>query len=276
MILDMALRTEHLFIIEAFNSIFDFYWDEHYAYSGEYHDFPEIVYVADGEVEATENERIYHMKKGDWILHDAMEFHNIRSSGQTKPHVLILSFHTPGIYPENLKDGVFTLSDEEQNIFQDLFYRIYSAFYQKKIPPYLRQGLALELSVFLIRLSSNQAQETKLSTNKSAQEYRKIVETMRSRLYDNITLSDLAKECHVSVSYIKNLFQNQIGISPKLFYTNLRRTEALRLLTAGISVGEVAERMNFSSPNYFSLFMKKQLGMSISEYLKTKPTITLH
>ena len=275
MILDMALRTEHLFIIEAFNSIFDFHWDEHYAYSGEYHDFPEIVYVVDGEVEATENERIYHMKKGDWILHDAMEFHNIRSSGQTKPHVLILSFHTPGIYPENLKDGVFTLSDEEQNIFQDLFYRIYSAFYQKAVPPYLRQALAMELSVFLIRQSLNKAQDIKLSTTKIAQEYRKIVEAMRTRIYDNITLTDLSKECHVSVSYIKSIFQNQVGISPKLFYTKLRRTEALRLLTSGVSVGEVSERMNFSSPNYFSNFMKKQLGMSITEFLKTKPTITL-
>ncbi|MBR5280154.1 MAG: AraC family transcriptional regulator [Clostridia bacterium] len=275
MILDTALRTDYLFNIDAINSVFDFYWDEHYAYSGEYHDFPEIVYVADGEVEATENEHIYHMKKGDLIIHEAMEFHNIRSCGQTKPHVLILSFHTPGVYPENLRDGVFTLSSEEQNIFQDLFYRIYSAFYKNDVPPYLRQSLALELSVFLIRISFNQAQEIKLSTTKSAQEYRKIVETMRTRVNDNITLSELARECHISVSYIKTIFQNQVGISPKLFYTKLRRTEALRLLTGGVSVGEVSERMNFSSPNYFSNFMKKQLGMSITEFLKTKPTITL-
>ncbi len=275
MILDMALHTEYLFEIEAINSIFDFYWDENYAYSGEYHDFPEIVYVAEGEVESTENEHIYHMKKGDWILHDAMEFHSIRSTGQTKPHVLILSFHTPGIYPENLKDGVFTLSSEEQTIFQDLFYRIYGAFYQKNTPPFLRQALALELSVFLIHLSLNQAEEKKLSTTKTAQEYRKIVEAMRRGLHKNLTLADLSKECHVSVSYIKTLFQNHVGISPKLFYIQLRRTEALRLLMGGVSVGEVAERMNFSSPNYFSSFMKKYLGMSISEYLRTRPTLLL-
>ena len=275
MILDMALRTEHLFNIEAINSVFDFYWDENYAYSGEYHDFPEIVYVAEGEVESTENEHIYHMKKGDWILHDSMEFHSIRSAGETHPHVLIMSFHTPGVFPENLKDGVFTLSPEEQNIFQDLFYRIYDAFYKEDTPPYLRQSLALELSVILIRLSLNQAQEKKLSTSKTAQEYRKIVEAMRRGLHKNLTLADLSKECHVSVSYIKTLFQNHVGISPKLFYIQLRRTEALRLLMGGVSVGEVAERMNFSSPNYFSAFMKKHLGMSISEYLRRKPILHL-
>ncbi len=275
MILDMALRTDYLFNIEAINSTFDFYWDENYAYSGEYHDFPEIVYVADGEVESTENEHIYYMKKGDWILHDSMEFHSIRSAGQTRPHVLIVSFHTPGIFPENLKNGVFSLSDEEQNVFQDLFYRIYDAFYQKNTPPYLRQSLALELSVFLIRLSLNQAEEQKLSTSKTAQEYRKIVEAMRRGLHKNLTLSDLSKECHVSVSYIKTLFQNHVGISPKLFYIKLRRTEALRLLMGGVSVSEVAERMNFSSPNYFSAFMKKYLGMSIREYLRKRPTLPL-
>ncbi len=275
MILDMALHTKYLFEIEAINSIFDFYWDENYAYSGEYHDFPEIVYVADGEVESTENEHIYHMKKGDWILHDAMEFHSIRSTGQTHPHVLIVSFHTPGLFPENLKNGVFTLSPDEQNVFQNLFYRIYDSFYKKDTPPYLRQSLALELSVFLIRISLKQAEDKRLSTAKSAQEYRIIVEAMRRRLHENLTLTDLAKECHVSVSYIKTLFQNHVGISPKLFYLKLRRTEALRLLMGGYSVGEVAEMMNFSSPNYFSAFMKKHLGMPISEYLRTKPTLPM-
>ena len=114
-----------------------------------------------------------------------------------------------------------------------------------------------------------------MSTTKSAQEYRKIVEAMRRGLHKNLTLSDLSKECHVSVSYIKTLFQTQVGISPKLFYTQLRRTEALRLLMGGVPVGEVAERMNFSSPNYFSSFMKKHLGMPISEYLRKRPPLQL-
>jgi AraC-like DNA-binding protein len=73
---------------------------------------------------------------------------------------------------------------------------------------------------------------------------------------------------------MKSLFHKNSGITPKLYYIKLRRAEALRLLSRGMSISEVSERMNFSSVNYFSLFMKKHLGMSISEYLKTKPTIT--
>ncbi len=275
MILDIALHTEYLFNIDVINAVFDFHWDEHYAYSGEYHDFPEIVYVADGEVEATENERIYHLKKGDWILHDAMEFHSIRSAGETHPHVMIVSFYTPGIFPENLKNGVFTLSAEDQKTYEDLFHRIYNTFPHKDAPAYSRQLLALELSVFLIRLSANQTKERKQSNSKNALEYKKIVEAMRRGVYDNLTLSDLSRECHVSVSYIKTLFNNHVGISPKLYYSKLRHAEALRLLIAGMSVGEVAEKMNFSSPNYFSMFMKKHLGMSISEYLKKRSTPTM-
>lgn len=275
MILDSALHTEQLFNIDVINTAHDFQWDEHYYYPGEYHDFPEIVYVKEGEVQVTENERVYNMKQGDWILHDAMEFHSIRSANQTNPRVFIISFYTPGILPDNLTNGVFTLSTDDRKTFEALFYRVYETYPQKDAPAYSRQLLALDLSAFLIRLSENQIKEQRLSNAKNALDYRRVVETMQRRVYDNITLTDLSKECHVSVSYMKSLFQTNSGITPKLYYIKLRRAEALRLLTRGMSVTEVSEQMNFSSVNYFSLFMKKHLGMSISEYLKKKPTITL-
>ena len=274
MILDIALHTEYLFTIDAINTAHSFYWDEYYSYHGEYHNFPEIVYVEEGEVKITENERIYQLKKGDWILHDAMEFHSICSAGGTHPHVLIISFFTPGVLPDNIKNGVFTLSAEEQEKFENLFYRVYDAYHNKNAAAYSRQLLALELSVFIIRLSGNQSEEQKQYKTKNAMEYKKIVEAMQKGVNDNLTLDVISRECHVSVTYIKALFKKHLGISPKQYYTILRRAEAIRLLTDGVSVGEVSEIMNFSSPNYFSTFMKKQLGMTVSEYLKASPTIT--
>lgn len=244
-------------------------------YPGEYHDFPEIVYVMEGEVQVTENERIYNMKQGDWILHDAMEFHSIRSTNLTRPRVLIISFYTPGILPDNLMNGVFTLSAEERETYEALFRRIYEIYPQKDAPAYSRQLLALDLSAFLIRLSDKQTREQKLSTTKNSSDYRRIVEAMQRRVYNNVTLTDLSKECHISVSYMKSLFNKNLGITPKLYYIKLRRAEALHLLNRGMAINEVSEIMNFSSPNYFSLFMKKYLGMSVSEYLKSRPTITL-
>lgn len=275
MILDSALHTEPLFNIDVINTAHNFQWDERYYYPGEYHDFPEIVYVKDGAVQVTENERVYNMNQGDWILHDAMEFHSIRSAKQTQPRVFILSFYTPGILPDNLTNGVFTLSQEDRSTFEDIFYRIYEIFPRQDAPAYSRQLLALDLSAFLIRLSDNKIKEQKLSNAKNALDYRRVVEAMQRRVHENVTLTDLSKECHVSVSYMKSLFSKNCGITPKLYYAKLRRAEALRLLTRGMPINEVAERMNFSSPNYFSLFMKKQLGMTISEYLKNKPAITL-
>lgn len=276
MILDIALHTEYLFTIDAINTAHSFYWDEFYSYHGEYHNFPEIVYIEEGEVKVTENERIYQMKKGDWILHDAMEFHSICSANGTHPHVLIISFYTPGVLPDNIKNGVFTLSKEDQVLFENLFYRIYDAYHDKgEVPAYSRQLLAMELSVFIIRLSGNQSAEQKLYKTKNALEYKKIVEAMQRGVTDNLTLEDLSRECHVSVTYIKALFKKHLGISPKHYYTILRRAEAIRLLTDGLPINEVSEIMNFSSPNYFSTFMKKQLGMSISQYLKASPTMII-
>jgi two-component system response regulator YesN len=43
---------------------------------------------------------------------------------------------------------------------------------------------------------------------------------------------------------------------------------AARLLDEGFSATEIADKMNFSSPNYFSVFFKKHTGTMPSEYKK--------
>ena len=45
-------------------------------------------------------------------------------------------------------------------------------------------------------------------------------------------------------------------------------TEAIKLLASGMTVSEVAEKLEFSSPNYFSMAFKKETGTSPFEYKK--------
>ena len=66
----------------------------------------------------------------------------------------------------------------------------------------------------------------------------------------------------------KLLFNTYAGISPKSYFNQLRLRHANELLSIGLSVTEVAELMNFSSPNYFSAFYKKHTGISPSERQK--------
>ena len=83
---------------------------------------------------------------------------------------------------------------------------------------------------------------------------------MGEALQENLTISQIAARNAVSVTTVKELFQKYAGISPKAYYSEMRGNEALRLLKAGKDIAEVAELMNFSSPNYFSAFFKRYAG----------------
>ncbi len=258
------------FQIESFITAFDFKWNEDYIYTGEQHDFWEAVYVLDGSVEVAEDDRIYALQKGDLILHAPMEFHKIRTLDRTKPHCLIFTFSVSGALPANLEKGLFHLTQEEDEIYQHTFTQIQQYVHQgnDQAVGYLS---ALDLSAFLLRLSASRKSIRKPSQSRQAQYYHLLVSTMRECVYDNITLEELADRCHIHVSHIKRLFQRYAGMSPKTYYIKMRAGEALNLLQNGLSVREAADRMNFSSPNYFSLFMKQQLGMSVLKYLKLHP-----
>ncbi|MBQ6823860.1 MAG: helix-turn-helix domain-containing protein [Clostridia bacterium] len=261
-------RVQQEFQIGAFCSAFEQEWDATYSFGGEQHDFWEAVYVVSGEVESVEDDRVYRLRSGDLLFHAPLEFHKIRSAGNTAPHVCIMSFYARGTVPLSLKNGIFPLSETHSEEYLQIFHRIAEA-YDGERPPYQTQLCAMELSAFLIRLSTEEGR-AQLSQAPSAQVYRLAVQTMQARLSENCTLQELADTCHVSVSYLKLLFRRYAGISPKAYYSKMRYDEALRLLQEGFSVAETAERLNFSSPNYFSAFIKRYTGQPPARYIKTR------
>ena len=256
----------HHFSITGFYSAFAFSWDENFQFHGESHDLWEIVLVTSGKVEATEDEKIYTLEKNNMILHAPMEFHRIASAEGTSPSGIIMTFGTEGKLPTELKKGIFILSEPDKQEYEAIVKKI-MLFLEEVENSYLGQEAANQLAAFLIRLGSETA-ERRLDSSTAATEYRHVVSTMTDGVCENLTLSDFAKECNISVSYIKQLFKKYAGLSPKAYYTHLRVRHAARLLDQGLSATEIADKMNFSSPNYFSVFFKKHMGMIPSEYKK--------
>lgn len=268
MVNTMAKAIPRLFFIEAFYTHFDFYWDEYFTFHGEKHSSWEIVYVLDGEVESTEDERIYHLKAGDMLFHAPMEFHKIRSYGHTMPHVYVFTFDCSGDLPESLKNGVFSLSETERKTYEALFKTAGDIFYGNLTDPNDCFLCSLELSAFFYRVALSHETSERLSSSRPAQEYNKLVLEMTRSVYENYTLQDFSLRCNISVSYMKDLFKRYAGISPKAYYSRLRCEEAVRLLERGMTVQEVSEKMQFSSPNYFSEFFCRLKGMPPARYIK--------
>jgi methylphosphotriester-DNA--protein-cysteine methyltransferase/quercetin dioxygenase-like cupin family protein len=209
--------------VTGFHSIYYFEFGPTFYHTPEQHDFWEIVYVMSGEVECAEDERVYRLRDRNIVFHAPMEFHKIRSLPGSNPHILILTFSAEGLPPAELKEGVFSVSLEEQ----DKLYAIVSSairFLHTTEPESLDiQLAALHLSAFILRLTTNQRAKDRFSQSRSANEYHKVVVTMAEGIRQNLTLSDIAKKCNISISYIKTLFARYSGISPKTYYANTGR-----------------------------------------------------
>ena len=257
------------FEITAFYSSFHFAWDADFVFHGESHEMWEIVFLKSGKVEVTENEKVYLLEKNNMIIHAPWEFHRIRSAGGTTPTVLVVSFTVKGEPPESLKEGIFSLSTDQGMRYSELCHRISDFLEDKSISAYEGQEAADALSAFLIRLSDKTVRQHS-EVSAAAAEYRKVATAMTNGVCEGKTLGDFAHECGISISYMKLLFKEYAGISPKAYYTELRVRCAAEMLDGGVGAAELAERMNFSSSNYFSTFFKKHTGYSPLAYRNRK------
>lgn len=262
-------KIQRRFYIDKFISAFDKAVSPGFAHKGESHDFWEIVLCEGGSIEVTEDENVYIMSDGDVLFHAPMEFHKIESTSGTTPRVYSLCFTSCGKVPEEIKNGVFRINKDKRTQLFKFF--ITAAEFMKNTditPDYIGQEAADLLSAFILDVLRDDNSTDTVSLAASAVAYKKLVQEMHKSLHLNLSLTDFAERCFVSVSYMKSVFNKYAGISPKSYYMHLRFRESCRMLNCGIPIKEIAEKLNFSSPNYFALFFKKCTGMTPSQYKK--------
>jgi AraC family transcriptional regulator of arabinose operon len=97
---------------------------------------------------------------------------------------------------------------------------------------------------------------------------------MLGRLASPITLADIAKACHLSISRLGTLFRDQVGESP-LQFLERRRFELAKqnLDLTSRTITDIALEVGFPDPLYFSLRFKKHTGMSPREYRRRESRV---
>jgi len=92
-------------------------------------------------------------------------------------------------------------------------------------------------------------------------------QVLEERVGDNITLSDVASEVHVSPYYLSRLFKEVCGVNFQDYLTDLRISRAKQLLrNSDLACLAVGARVGYSSPSYFSQIFKRSTGKSPGEY----------
>ena len=89
------------------------------------------------------------------------------------------------------------------------------------------------------------------------------VQFISQNINENLTVTGIAEHCCVSPSHLTHVFTDSIGTSPIKYVHQLRMDQAKRLLAdETLCVYEVADKLGFNDPFYFSRLFKKVTGFS--------------
>ena len=90
---------------------------------------------------------------------------------------------------------------------------------------------------------------------------------IRESLESNLTIQKIAEELGIGYSNFRKLFKEYTGVAPAMYQQELRLQRAKEMLsTTNISIKEIAYRLNFDSPDYFSAKFKIKTGRKPSDF----------
>ena len=89
---------------------------------------------------------------------------------------------------------------------------------------------------------------------------------IRDSIESSLTIQQIADRLGTSYSNFRKLFKEYTGLSPATYQQELRLRRAKELLTTtDLSIKEIAYRLNFDSPDYFSAKFKAKMGCKPSD-----------
>lgn len=253
--------------VQALITALDVERPQRFYFSGEMHDFWELVYVKSGKITVTADERLYHLESGKLLFHKPMEFHRLWNSEAESARVMILSFVASGEGMEEFRGACFSLTAAERDRFEELtacFLRAVAAKDSGDFP-YLGQVAASAMENFLLGISGR-APERDERLSFEEKQYRAIVRVMKAHCEDRCSVEELAALCGMGVSNMKRIFRRYADRGIAGYYRALKMRRAGEMLDEGRPVKEVAAALGFEEPAYFYTVFKREYGVTPSEY----------
>ena len=160
---------------------------------------------------------------------------------------LIVNFQTD----DTFKPMPLLLASNCTLLYKELFEQIIDA-YDRSQPHLLKSRLYLLIHQIL---QSQKGQEEAL------------LDQAILLLEQELPIGEIAYQCRISESGLRRLFAKQFGVSPVAYRTQLKIQKACRLLiSTDLTIGEIADTLNFFDEAYFCKIFRKQTGLSPTCY----------
>ena len=259
-------------------SLFQTHYEKGYEFAGETHNFWEYLYVMEGEVCVSADERVYNLNAGEIIFHKPLELHKFIVNSMDGARVLIVSFSAEGSLTGWLRDKVFTLSEMQKSLINAMLTYIHSKgacgdVSQKEyryLLPYEHLTSYMQMIVtYLYQLFLTLAEEGRISAVSSASDaliFGKAIGYLNSNLERQPTIQEIARFCNVSEASLKRIFDKYAGMGVHKYLLKLKIKAAMELLADGVGVAVVAEKVGFGSQSYFSKAFKRETGQNPTDF----------
>lgn len=250
----------------------------------------EIGYVMFGNLDLVYDEKIFHLKKGDFMCVNPYQIHEFKADDnvqllflqvnpsfffQIYPQIRNMEFLNPVISCP-LADSTGAGYDAEyiasynsacKNIFN-----LAQAYMEQKPDYELKCSGLLNLLFFdimsLAPHGNTSNTESTFAHNK-AMRARRIADYINEHQEEKIALSDISEREHLSISYLSHFFTDNFHMSFQEYLTRLRCEKARSLmLTTDLSLLDISISCGFSDPKYFKAGFVKTYGCSPKEYRK--------
>ncbi len=238
-------------------SVFKFGWSEK-VQDSDVRPYHALSFRLKGKAKFTHEKETVVVKTGDIVFVPAFYPYTL-DCGEEK--VIVVHFTTSGDMPDHIRK----YSPDSSLYYEKLFLRLFRAYTKKET------GFEHECRSLFHKIIAGIERERETEKIKSANSgILSSIETIHEHFTDpQLTVAHLAKNCHISETYFRKLFQQYCGISPLQYINELRLKYAMELLRSRYyTVSEVAEKCGFANPYYFSLFIKKHTGKPPSDFIK--------
>lgn len=273
-VLDTPVKIDGVYTVHYFEYAKDF------AYSGEIHNFWEIVYADKKRLFITAGAKEIELEAGQMYIHKPNEFHNIRCDGERAANSVILTFDCDCPSLLSIAGIVITCGSEERKLMGNIINEALSAFATPLGLAYTQvmeksddsdfgceQLIKLYLEQLIILLIRGNRRAYVPSRSENSNLLASICDYLERNVEKHLRFDDILKEFSISASMLKRIFRQYMDCGVMEYYSRLKVDAAKQMIREqSYNFTEIANRLSFNTSQYFTTVFRRVSGMTPSEY----------
>ncbi len=225
-----------------------------------------LFYVVKGteKFELTEN---CFAKEGSFVIFKPGEKQIHTYMGDETGEFYYVHFTAPNSFlPFGFETSKIYFSKPDTTV-TDLFEEVISELHLRK-PSFEKLCVSL-LFVIFSHLERNASKSTYVE-ERYTDKISFVIHKMNKEYNASTPLDEYASLCNMSKFHFIRVFKSITGFSPLEYRSRTRLEHAKAFLNSSDTIGEISEKLGYSSQRYFCDAFKKAFGISPSEYRKRK------